>query len=112
MIFSTVTPASDSDLDNAIRVLSGEAQNLGNLAGTSAEDRLNSYQAWASQASSMLRSAFDLIDVEAFINTQRHDFLLNKAWADNQLLINNAITAEQAPAEPRYSRPRSTACVT
>lgn len=96
MLFSHVTPAADSDLANAIRVLSAEAQALSNLAGTSAEERLMNYQAWASQASAMLRSAFDLVDVEAFINTERHDFLLSKSWADTQLLVNNAISAEQA----------------
>lgn len=96
MLFSTVTPASDSDLPNAIRVLSEQAQALGNLPGTSAEERLFNYQAWASQASAQLRYVFDLPQVEAFINTQRHDFLIGKSWADTQLLINNSISAEQA----------------
>jgi hypothetical protein len=96
MLFSTVTPASDSDLPNAIRVLSEQAQALGNLQGTRAEERLANYQAWASQASAQLRYVFDLPQVEAFINTQRHDFLIGKSWADTQLLINNSISAEQA----------------
>jgi rRNA-processing protein FCF1 len=96
MLFSTITPAADSDLGNAIRVLRGQAQALDSLAGTSAAERLASYQAWASQASEMLRPAFDLVDVEYLINTQRHDFLLHQSRADAQLLINTAISAEKA----------------
>lgn len=96
MLLSTVTPASDSDLSSAIRVLSEQAQALANLPGASAEERLSNYQAWASQASAQLRSAFDLTQVEVLINTQRHDFLIGKAWADTQLLVNNSISAEQA----------------
>ncbi|GGL42408.1 hypothetical protein H9L10_11165 [Phycicoccus endophyticus] len=96
MLFSSVTPASDSDLRNAIRVLRSQAQALDNLSGTSAADRLASYQAWASQASEVLRSAFDLVDVETLINTQRHDFLLDISQADAQLLINTAVSAEKA----------------
>lgn len=96
MLFSTVTPMPGTDLSSAIRVLKDQSERLGNLAGTSAEERLNSYHAWASQASDQLRYSFDLEQVEYLLNTQRHDFLIGKAWADNQLLINTSITAEQA----------------
>ena len=95
MLLSSVTPRRDSDLTNAIRVVSSVADNLASLTGTSAEDRLNSYHAWASGSSALLRSALELETVEWLINTRRHDFLLAKPWADTQLLINKAISAEQ-----------------
>jgi hypothetical protein len=96
MLFSTVLPARGADLPNAIRVLEDQAQRLSNLSGTSAEERLNGYHVWAAEASEQLRHVFDLPQVEALINTQRHDFLLAKSWADKERLVNTAISAEQA----------------
>lgn len=96
MLLSTVLPARGADLPNAIRVLEDQALRLGNLPGTSAEERLNGYHIWAAEASEQLRNVLDLPQVEALINTQRHDFLLAKSWADKERLVNTAISAEQA----------------
>jgi rRNA-processing protein FCF1 len=76
-------------------MLRDQTARLENLSGTTAEDLLNSYHKWASEASAALRYSFELEQVESLVNTQRHDFLIAKPWADNQLLISTMIRAEQ-----------------
>lgn len=94
MLFSSVTPLPKTDLANVIKVLEVQAQSLANLPGTKAYERLSGYQNWASQASSQLRHAFDLSQVESLIDTKRHDFLFNM-FGGPEPLINHSISAER-----------------
>jgi len=95
MLLCSVVPMLGTDLPSAIGVLRDQRARLENLAGTTAEDLLNSYHAWASEASAALRYSFDLEEVDSLVSTQRHDFLIAKPWADNQRLISTMIRAEQ-----------------
>lgn len=96
MLLTSITPLDGTDLANAIRVLKSEAQALSNLQGTRAEERLNFYHRWSSQAAEQFRYVFDLEQVESLVMTRRHDFLIDRATAYNESLINNSISAEQA----------------
>lgn len=95
MRLPSVIPTRGVDLGTAVRVLDHQASALENLSGTDAADRLDSYHAWASQASEQLGHVFDLGDVESLINTQRHDLLITRTSAEQELLVNNSISAEQ-----------------
>jgi hypothetical protein len=94
MLFSSVTPAPGTDLANVIRVVEAEALNLANLPGGEPYERLAAYQNWASQASSQLRYVLELAQVEALIDTRRHDFLFDM-YGGPQPLLNQSISAEQ-----------------
>lgn len=96
MLLSSVVPLQGTDLANAIRVVKSEAEGLSNLSGTRADERLNNYHRWSSQAADQLRYVFDLEQVESLVMTRRHDFLIDRATAYNELLINTSVSAEQA----------------
>lgn len=91
----SLIPKAAGSVDAAIAALRTEANNLTNLRGTSADERLRSYHAWAAQAADHLGSFFDLEQVAWLIATQRHDILIARATGYNQVLVNRLITAEQ-----------------
>lgn len=95
MRLTRLIPKAAGSVDAAIAALRAEANNLNNLRGTSADERLSSYHAWAAQAGDQLGSFFDLQQVAWLIATHRHDILIARATGYNEVLVNRLITAEQ-----------------
>jgi hypothetical protein len=60
---TSLIPKPAGSVEAAIAALRTEANNLNNMPGTSADERLGSYHAWAAQAGDQLGSVFDLQQV-------------------------------------------------